>query len=289
MHPRLEPVRRVIGAYSPARLALKGAADRAVEAAADAAGRTRAIDALAASLPPLDVLVVGVYLRTPKRFPDSVAELARSRHRVRIRLGTMASQPLPELAPVTTDAGLTGGKFANANALIEGDGGPPPRWIVVIDHDARLPEGWLDRFLGLAEAFDLSIAQPALNLRSFYSHPLTRRRPWAVARETRFVEIGPVTALRADAAAHLLPFAPDAGMGWGLDLHWPALAVRHGLRMGIVDAAAVGHEDEPFGASYSAVAASAEADAWLASRESLSRADAIRTLATHRRVPRPTS
>ena len=289
MHPRLEPVRRAIGAYSPARLAVKDAVDRAAGGAAGALGRTARIDALAAAAPTVDVLAVGVYLRTPKRFPDTVAELGRSRHRVRVRLGTMHDEPAPELAAATTATGLAGGKFANANALIAADDGPPPRWTLVADHDARLPPGWLDRFLALAEAFDLALCQPALTLRSFYSHPLTRSRPWAVARETRFVEIGPVTALRADAAQALLPFADDAGMGWGLDLHWPAIARAHGFRMGIVDATPIGHEDAPFGASYSASEAGAEAEAWLRGRPSLSRAEALRTIATHVRVPSPAS
>ena len=287
LHPRLAPVRRTIGAYSPLRLGLKGAADRAFDGAGDAAGRSRRIDALAAATPVTDVVVAGVYLQDPKRFPAAVDELRRTRHRVRIRLGTMAGAAAPALAGATVATGLAGGKFANVNALLADDAGPAARWTLVIDHDAALPPRFLDRFVALAEALDLSLAQPALSWRSYFSHPITRRRPWLVARETRFVEIGPVTAFRADAAARLLPFAEDAGMGWGLDLHWPALAARHGLRMGIVDATPIGHLDEPFGASYSASDADREAAAWLQGRESMPREEALHTLAGHRRVPRP--
>ncbi len=284
MHPRLEPVRRAIGAYSPTRLALKGAGDRAADEVAGALGRTARIDALARAAPTYDVLAVGVYLRTPKRFPDTVAELGRSRHRVRVRLGSMGDEAAPELAATTAVTGLAGGKFANANTLIAGDDGPPPRWTLVMDHDARLPTGWLDRFLALAEAFDLALCQPALSLRSFYSHPLTRRRPWAVARETRFVEIGPVTAFSRRAAAELLPF-PELRYGWGLDLHWAAIADQRGWRLGVVDALPVRHESGLVAAAYPREEAEAEAARFLADRPYLPSARAGEVLAVHRRAP----
>ena len=61
--------------------------------------------------------------------------------------------------------------------------------------------------------------------------PVTRRRPGALARRTRFVEIGPVTALHRDAFPILLPF-PDLQMGWGLDAHWSAAAAAAGSPSG---------------------------------------------------------
>ena len=51
------------------------------------------------------------------------------------------------------------------------------------------------------------------------------------------------------AAAELLPF-PELRFGWGLDLHWAALAGRHGWRLGIVDALPVRHESALVGATY---------------------------------------
>ena len=65
---------------------------------------------------------------------------------------------------------------------------------------------------------------------AFASHAawdVTRRRPGVLAHRTRFVEIGPVTALSATAAAALLPF-PDLQMGWGLDARWSAIAAERG-------------------------------------------------------------
>jgi hypothetical protein len=100
------------------------------------------------------------------------------------------------------------------------------------------------------------------------------------------VEIGPLTAFREDAAALLLPFDEDVGMGWGLDLHWPAVAHENGLRMGIVDATPIGHEQEPFGTNYSAADAERAAAAWLSERPSVVRSEAQQVLATHVKVPR---
>jgi hypothetical protein len=155
-------------------------------------------------------------------------------------------------------------------------------WLLVLDDDVELPRGFLDRFLGLAERFDLRLAQPAHRLRSHAAWRLTRRRPGSLVRETRFVEIGPVTAIHRDAFAVLLPF-PALRMGWGLDAHWAALAVAHGWRLGVVDATPIGHRARPAGDAYAREQAIAEARAFLAGHPYLPAAESQRTLAVHRR------
>jgi catechol 2,3-dioxygenase-like lactoylglutathione lyase family enzyme len=80
------------------------------------------------------------------------------------------------------------------------------------------------------------------------------------ARETTFVEIGPLTAFHRDTFATLLPF-PALRMGWGLDAHWAAVARERGWPIGIVDATPVGHTIAPVGAGYGHDAAIAEARA----------------------------
>ena len=89
------------------------------------------------------------------------------------------------------------------------------------------------------------------------------------------VEIGPLTAFGRHAAAELLPF-PELRFGWGLDLHWAALARERGWRLGIVDALAVRHEDSPVGAAYSADAAIEEAQRFLADRAYLPSSEVTR-------------
>ena len=100
-------------------------------------------------------------------------------------------------------------------------------------------------------------------------------------RETGFVEIGPVTAFHAETFETLLPF-PPLRMGWGLDVHWAALARERGWRMGIVDAVPVLHALAPPAAAYPRDAAIAEARAFLDGRPYLPRDEAQRTLAVHR-------
>ena len=148
----------------------------------------------------------------------------------------------------------------------------------------RCPHAFLDRFLGVCEAFALDLAQPAQTLRSHSAWKVTRRRPAALARSTRFVEIGPVTAFRREPAAELLPF-PELRFGWGLDLHWAALAAERGWRLGVVDAVPVRHEARTVAAGYPRREAEEEAARFLSERPYLPSARAGDTLAVHRRRP----
>jgi hypothetical protein len=87
---------------------------------------------------------------------------------------------------------------------------------------------------------------------------VTRRRLGSAVRETTFVEIGPITAFGRRAAAELIPF-PDLRMGWGLDLHWAALAERRGWKLGVVDGLPVRHDLGAVASAYSHDEAVAEA------------------------------
>lgn len=176
------------------------------------------------------------------------------------------------------------GRFENLNRLLAAH--PPARqgydWLLTIDDDVTLPRGFLDRLLFLAERLALDLAQPAHRLRSHAAWQVTRRQAGAVARETRFVEIGPVTLFAPSTFTTLLPF-PPLRMGWGLDLHWAALARTHGWRLGVLDAVAIGHAAAPAASAYSRAKAEAEARAFLADRPYLGADEAQVTLATHRR------
>jgi hypothetical protein len=195
-------------------------------------------------------------------------ELLRSRHQVDLH-----TCPPGEL-----------GRFENLNRLLAAH--PPAQhgydWLLTIDDDVTLPRGFLDRMLLLAERLALDLAQPAHRLRSHAAWQVTRRRPGAAARETRFVEIGPVTLFAPTTFATLLPF-PPLRMGWGLDLHWAALARVHGWRLGVLDAVAIAHAAAPAASAYSRDEAEGEARAFLADRPYLSAHEAQVTLATHRR------
>jgi GT2 family glycosyltransferase len=197
----------------------------------------------------------------------SRAELERSRHDVELH----------------TCAPAGAGKFENLNRLLAAHPVEGHDWLLVIDDDVELPRGFLDRMLFLCERFALDLAQPAHRRNSHAAWQVTRRRAGSFVRETEFVEIGPVTAFARSTFSTLLPF-PALRMGWGLDLHWAALARAHGWRRGVVDALAIGHRAAPAAGAYSREAAVSEARAFLAEHEYVRAREAQRTLATHRRL-----
>jgi hypothetical protein len=244
----------------------RGLRDRLAVGSELASGRRLRLDRAARREPPRRrVLALGV-LRPEHGALAAAArsELERSRHQVELR---------------TCPPGALG-KFENLNRLLAEHPLEGRDWLLVIDDDVALPRGFLDRLLFLAERFSLDLAQPAHRLRSHAAWALTRRRPGAVARETAFVEIGPVTAFARSTFSTLLPF-PPLRMGWGLDLHWAALARARGWRLGVLDAVAIRHLAAPAASAYSREAAIDEARAFLAEHPYLSAREAQRTLATH--------
>jgi hypothetical protein len=243
--------------------------------------RRRAARLARSATPRRDVLVIGVY-RPGSLLAEALPALLSERHRVRIALGSTgpADEPLREH---TVAENLDGGKFENLNRLLEAAGPETPDWTIAIDDDVRVPRAFLDRFVGVCEAFELDLAQPAQTLRSHSAWKVTRRRPATLLRETRFVEIGPVTAFGRAAAAELLPF-PELRYGWGLDLHWAALAAQRGWRLGVVDALPVRHEFGVVAAAYAREDAVEEAARFLAERPYLPSERAGDVVAVHRRL-----
>jgi GT2 family glycosyltransferase len=210
------------------------------------------------------VLALGV--ERPGSLMDAArARLLESRHEVDV---------------ITAPAGASG-KFENLNALLAEHPADGHDWLLVIDDDVALPRGFLDAFLCAAERAGLKLAQPAHRLHSHAAWAVTRRRSGSTVRETTFVEIGPVTAFHRDVFATLLPFPADLRMGWGLDVHWAAVAREHGWPIGIVDATPIGHTQQPAGAGYGREAAEQEARDFLYGRPYVRR-DEVRTLAVHR-------
>ncbi|WP_187369131.1 glycosyltransferase family 2 protein [Baekduia soli] len=227
----------------------------------------RRVRRAAARLPRRRVLVVGVERRdVPNLMAAARAELLASRHDVTIEVG---------------EAGALG-KFENLDRLLGAHDLAAFDWVLVLDDDVALPRGFLDAFLACAEAGGLVLAQPAHRRHSHAAWEVTRRQGGADWRETTFVEIGPVTAFAREAATVLLPF-PATRMGWGLDVHWSAVAQQRGWRIGVVDATPIGHTIRPTAEGYPRDAAAAEARRFLDGRPYLRREEA-RTLRA-RRLP----
>ena len=230
----------------------------------------RRLRAAAAHEPPRRrVLVVGV--ARPEQAGVSarlLRELELSRHHVELRM-----------APGAPGAG----KWANLNAALRAHPPTGADWLLLVDDDIALPRGFLDLFVLAAERAGLRLAQPAHAFASHAAWPVTRRRPGLMARRTRFVEIGPLTALHSSAFPALLPF-PELQMGWGLDAYWSAAAAAAGLPLGIVDVTPVRHL-RPVASAYPRADALAEAEAFLAGRPYVTRAEAGEVLATYTGAP----
>jgi GT2 family glycosyltransferase len=231
---------------------------RALDALLDveARPRLRRIDRAARTQPPRrKVLVLGVE-RPDRLMAPSRAELHRTRHEVHMHTVVMGPA----------------GKFEHLDKLLAEHPAQGHDWLLLVDDDVVLPPRFLDRFLFCAEDAGLLLAQPAHRRHSHAAWAATRRLPGGAVRESRFVEIGPVTAFAAPVFDTLLPF-PELRMGWGLDAHWGALAQERGWRVGIVDATPILHT-APVGGGYERAAAVAEAQRFLADRAYLTRSQA---------------
>jgi hypothetical protein len=243
------------------------------------------LDRAARTAPVGEVQVLGLYSESYGGLMErAVDELSRSRHDVRFALGALDA-PSRALASKTLGEGMRGaGKFENLNALLREAGPSTAEWIIVLDDDVELPSRFLDRFLVLAERFGLQLAQPAIRRDSHAAWAVCRRERGTILRETRLVEIGPVTAFHRSVAPALLPF-PALRMGWGLDLHWGALARERGWRLGVVDAVPVGHRARETASGYDREAAVEELRGFLAGRPHIDRREALTVLERHRDLP----
>jgi Glycosyltransferase like family 2 len=262
------------------------------------------LDRLAARYPPRRVLLLAIYgsarhLRQVGADPQAtrhtvdarylrqvVADARASRHSVEFGFGCLQAAD-PELASHTLVSNLSGYKFPNINAVLRAIG--PGRtvasdWVIIVDDDIEIMEGFFDRFLGLLEHFDVAIAQPALTRMSYLTWLVTRRRPFSLLRETWYVE-PQLVAFRSDVVRELLPFS-EAYDGFGQDYRWAWLARRNGWRVAVIDAVPVRHESRQYGTQYSWEHAGKQRERALSDHPSLPHGELNVTRSTHRSLRR---
>jgi hypothetical protein len=256
-------------------------ADLALNARQRAMGIGRELDELAAEGPRREVLVLGIYGCDGAQLEAALRPIRESVHNIRVALGSMGPAA-PALAEETALTDMPGGKFSNLNRLAETAGLLAADWVLILDDDIVVGRHFLDRLLLVAERFRLSLAQPALSRASYGWWSVNRRRP-ALVRETRFVEIGPAVLIHRDAYKALTPF-PEDGMGWGLCLHWAAVAEREGWRLGVIDAVPVRHESRRTASAVDVAGAREAAERLLADREHVTYSEAETELARHTHV-----
>lgn len=209
------------------------------------AGRVIAPTPASASVPQLRVLVIGIYL---SEHANQVEHLARSyaassRHHVDQVWARIGSGPALACTDSIHHFDIAGRipKFILLNRILGQCAVADYDHVLISDDDITVQDGFLDAYLSWVVRCGFSIAQPARARHSYKSHRIVLQRRWARARQTRFVEIGPVFSFDRRAAARLLPFDESSPMGWGYDLVWPVIAERDHLQMGIVDATPVDH------------------------------------------------
>jgi hypothetical protein len=215
------------------------------------------------------VLVVGVVLASQlNSAADTEQRLSESRHYdveqrwVVVDDVPRAAAPRPGSVALTTQRRRP--KFDFVNEQLATVDLERYEYVLLVDDDVVVPRGFLDAFLGAQSALGFVIAQPARAATSTIDHPIVARHPGVAARQTWFVEQGPVVSFHRSIVADVAPFDLRSPMGWGVECVWSELVEARGMQMGIIDAVAVDHGIRPVLANYSAVDALQEQDALLA-------------------------
>lgn len=124
-------------------------------------------------------------------------------------------------------------------------------YILFSDDDVAIHDNFLDLYIDIIESKKLKIAQPARAWHSYNVHPIVIQDKSSIARETNFVEIGPIFSFHKSVFAYLLPFPDNAEMGIGLDFVWPVIAQKNNFKIGIVDLTPVDHSYRAQSTTYS--------------------------------------
>ena len=140
-------------------------------------------------------------------------------------------------------------KYGAIHKLLH-EGSPLWNYDFIMMPDDDLMMSWVDlnNVFEICREHELELAQPALTPESFWGQQITLKQPGMRLRYTNYVEtmmpIFSVEALRLCA-----PTFRHAGVGWGLDLVWPALLGSPADRMAVIDLIAVTHT-RPIGGDY---------------------------------------
>jgi hypothetical protein len=146
--------------------------------------------------------------------------------------------PLPALQHWTRGAGPLN-RFQAYTQLLRHCAGAD--LVLFADDHVRLGPDFLPAFAATVNELHAAIAQPALRAGSPISHAITREHRGCWARETNFVEAGPLFSMTQAFLDRVTPFPPCHPLGGGLEAYWSAEARAHGLCMAIIDTCPVDH------------------------------------------------
>ncbi|ROR20254.1 hypothetical protein EC845_3073 [Comamonas sp. BIGb0124] len=210
-----------------------------------------------ADVPRFRVLVLGIYLTDRvNQASQLVVDFAKSQHhdvdQKWVALGATPPTSDPGLKAVTVrHCRQLIPKFKLLNEMLAGLEVDDYDYIIFTDDDVALCPDFVDAYLAWVASCGFSISQPARTRFSYRDHKFCLRTWGVKARETLFVEIGPVFVFDRAAARHLLPFDERSPMGWGIDFVWPKKTRELNMTMGIIDAVTVDHSYREQGKTYS--------------------------------------
>jgi hypothetical protein len=201
------------------------------------------------------VLVVGVYVGNKPSLIDHIVEQLATATQVDLvqrwaAIGGASPSPAVDAVTVERIQGYEP-KWLLLERLVRDAPDQGFDYVLFCDDDIWMGRGFLDALIGLQQAHGFAIAQPARTWRSYTDWPIVRRRLGLTARQTGFIESGPVVSMSHAFFDLATPFSTDSPMGWGYDLVWPKTAEKAGLTMGIIDAVPVDHSFRPRSQLYS--------------------------------------
>jgi hypothetical protein len=191
------------------------------------------------------LLVVGVYLADKPNLALSVTHSINQSKLWSVdfrwaRIGfSAADAELQAVTKLTISQPMA--KMAILNRLLSDIELADYEYVMVLDDDIVIPDGFVDRYLEIKASRGFALSQPARTHSSYIDHYFVAQLMGIESRQTNFVEIGPLFVVSRSAYSLILPLDERPPMGWGLDFVWPVLIERHGLSMGIIDASPVEH------------------------------------------------
>ena len=224
------------------------------------------------------ILVIGIVLADKENLAESIAqELAASKDwsvdQKWITIGkAVFSDPIVNIVE-RLKCGEP--KFTILNRILSETQMDHYDYVIVTDDDIKLPASFLDNYLELVGRYDFALAQPARTHDSYIDHPFVEQLDGITARQTRYVEIGPLFSMRADAIGLLTPFDLISPMGWGYDFTWALTMEAAGLKVGIVDSLPVSHKLRKPVSNYVHADADQQMKAYLSNRAYLKKEDAF--------------
>ncbi len=144
-----------------------------------------------------------------------------------------------ELVAATVGAG-PGSRFSNLNKLYCSRPVHPGAWVVISDDDAIFAKGTLSSTIRFMVSAGFSLAQPSHSVLGWWTSLFNIGRPLLKARDTNYVEQGPVLIADSSFSKSMFPLPDEGDMGWGVEAEWYPLK-SDAFRFGVIDCCRIVH------------------------------------------------